>query len=328
MNSHRNRSGPSSTVASISDLDGYSFPNNSYISADQDEFGFDPPEQKSIHHRVNQTLSPPEDNVASPEDWPGFERDDDRRHEARQMYHFDRLATQDLPISATAIRRFGQVTPPRTNSASSIQTPTHEGSVSPRTSTNSGKRKSAKLIQDSAAPAPTASGRKRKNSRKSAANADSTTSNGEDSKRKASLEKNRLAAAKCRVNKKEKTELLQRDSHDKAVHNAYLKEQVMRMKEEVQQLNALLLAHASCDGCKSPEDIQKHLQELSAEYIPHQMSIDGYPNYEEMAMDGMPPSGDSDGSYFSITPHDRSLLNPPLPDFDRSADFEVHTPMQ
>ena len=41
--------------------------------------------------------------------------------------------------------------------------------------------------------------------------------NVEDEKRKTSLEKNRLAAAKCRVNKKEGIEALQRDSHDKAI---------------------------------------------------------------------------------------------------------------
>ena len=328
MNSFRSQSEPSSAVASISDLDGYSFPNTSYIPADQDEFGFDPPEQKAIYPKMKQTYSPPEDNVASPEDWPGFERHDEGRSKIDQTYYLNKLAIQDRPHTATAVTRYGQVTPPRTNSASSTETPTHEESVSSSTSTNSGRRKYTKQVKEPAAPAPTASGRKRKNSRKSAANAESIIGNGEDSKRKASLEKNRLAAAKCRVNKKEKTEQLQRDSHDKAVHNAYLKEQVMRMKEEVQQLNALLLAHASCDGCKSPEEIQKHLQELSAEYMPHQMSIGGYPDYEEMGMDGMPQAGDSDGSYFSITPDDRSMLNPPLPEFNRSADFEVHTPMQ
>ena len=66
-------------------------------------------------------------------------------------------------------------------------------------------------------------------------NANSTV--GKDSKRKASLEMSRPAAAKRRINKKEKTEMLQRDSHDKAVHNAFPKDQVMRMQEEIQQIN-------------------------------------------------------------------------------------------
>ncbi len=320
------RSGPSSAVASISDLDGYSFPNHVYVPADDDEFGFDPPAQKTLYPKMAQTNSPIEDDApSSSEDWPGFERDDDRRLQAGPMYQLKKWATQKLPQSAAAVTRFGQVTPPRTNSAGSVETLKQEDSVSPRTSTSSSKRKNPKQNKEPAAQAPSTSGRKRKNGRKSAPNAESTYGNIEDSKRKASLEKNRLAAAKCRINKKEKTDILQRDSHDKAIHNAYLKEQVMRMKEEVQQLNALLLAHASCDGCKSPEEIQKHLQELSAEYMPRQMSIGGFPDYDEMSLDGM--NQPSDGSYFATAPPNGAMLNPPLPEFNRTADFEVHTPM-
>jgi len=48
---------------------------------------------------------------------------------------------------------------------------------------------------------------------------------------------------------------LQLDSHDKAVQNVYLKDQVLRTKVEIRQVNALSLAHANCGGCKSPEEI-------------------------------------------------------------------------
>jgi len=150
-------------------------------------------------------------------------------------------------------------------------------------------------------------------------------------KRKASLEKNRLAAAKCRINKKEKTEQLQRDSHDKAVHNAFLKDQIMHMKEEIQQMNAMLLAHANCKGCKSPDEIQSHLSQLSNEFLAGQMSSLGggnYGDYSQMAMDGVPPISQAPMMSESYFDHDPALLNPPLPDFDRTADFEVHTPMQ
>ena len=332
MNSFPN-SGPSSAVGSIADLDGYTIRDyNSYLPADQDEFGFDPPEQKAFYPKMNQTYSPREDSDASPlGDWPDFEREDEGKHKhSLESYQLDKLMIQNLANAGTAITRFGQVTPTRTNSSGSVGTESvkHEESLSPRTPATVGRRKSVKQSKDAAAAAPkqTGSGRKRKNTRKAAANAEPSTGNGEDTKRKASLEKNRVAAAKCRINKKEKTEQLQRDSHDKAVHNAYLKDQVMHMKQEVQQLNALLLAHASCDGCKSPEEIQKHLQELSAEYLPQQMSVGGYPDYDEMSMDGMPQA--SDGGYFSMPAPHPSMLNPPLPEFNRSADFEVHTPMQ
>lgn len=77
--------------------------------------------------------------------------------------------------------------------------------------------------------------------------------NPEDDRRKMSLEKNRLAAAKCRVNKKEKTDQLQRDSHDKAVENTFLKQMIMQMKEEVLQLQTILTSHSSSDRCRNPE---------------------------------------------------------------------------
>jgi hypothetical protein len=324
---------PSSAVASISDLDGYTVRDYTSIAhADQDEFGFDPPEEKPLYPKRDQTYSPPEDSTDSPlGGWPGFERDEDRRPKG-EYEHFsqlDRLITQNLPNASRAVSRYGQVTPPRTNSTGSVSNTNQETQLSPATSSGASKRKS-KSPKEVAQPTSTNSGRKKKNKRKTVVDSAESPNAPEDSKRKASLEKNRLAAAKCRVNKKEKTELLQRDSHDKAVHNAYLKNQVMRMKEEVQQLNALLLAHASCEGCKSPEEIQKHLQNLGAEFLPHQMSIGNYPDYSEMPVDGLTSvsqGGMSEDGYFTMAPSDASMLNPPLPEFNRSADFEVHTPM-
>lgn len=332
------RSGHSSGVPSISDLDGYTlrdyhFPSNgSYLQAEPDEFGFDPPEGKTFLSKFEQTCSPENSSSASPlGDWPGFERAEDQRHKMALEPGFpqDTVIAQNLSNKPSVLARYGQVTPPRTDSAGSMQT--GDESQSPSVKGNDRPRRKTKSIKESNPPTTTQSGRKRKNSRKAAANADSNNSS-EDTKRKASLEKNRVAAAKCRVNKKEKTEQLQRDSHDKAVHNAYLKGEVMRMREEVQQLNAVLLAHADCEGCRSPEEIQKHLQELSAEYLPHQIGLgsSGFPDYPDLQLDEMPPSRQgsmsSDG-YFNMAPNDSSMLNPPLPEFNRSANFEVHTPM-
>ena len=301
---------------SISDLDGYTIRDyHCYVPNDGDDFGFDPPEHGNSHPKMEQTYSPPEDTDSPLADWPGFEREDERRHQPllEQMHNLHQMAAQRIPNANHAISRYGQITPPRTNSTGSGASPKVEESMSPLSAVP--RRKSTKQTNDTA---PT-SGRKRKATRKSTAASEGLT--GDDGKRKASLEKNRLAAAKCRVNKKDKTEQLQRDSHDKAVHNAYLKEQIMRMKEEVQQLNALLLAHASSSNCESPEEIQKHLQDLSAEYMPNQVSIGGFPDYDDMSLDGMPNVSQSmtDGGYFSVAP--------PLPEFNRSADFEVHTPM-
>ncbi len=173
------------------------------------------------------------------------------------------------------------------------------------------------------------SGRKRKSAKKIPTIEEEDDDDGlpEDSKRKQSLEKNRVAAAKCRVNKKEKTERLQRDSHDKAVENAYLKEQIMRMKDEVQQMNAIVVAHANCEGCKSPEEIQAHLTALGNDFYNQQqfaLSGQNFGDFHQMSFSGLPALPDS---FFSGSGADH-MLHPPLPEFNRSAEFEVHTPGQ
>ena len=321
-------SGPSSVAPSISDLDGFTLGRdnyqqmtNSYASIEQDEFGFDPPAQKAIYPRPTQMYSPPD--LAG---WPGFEREDDVKDikpAFSQNYEIDRMVAQTLPNATNAMSRFGQITPPRTNSTSSeAQASTEDG---PRTSGR--KRTKIQQSDDIATPGKATSGRKRKNAKKSggAEQGDSP----EEAKRKASLEKNRLAAAKCRVNKKEKTEQLQRDSHEKGLHNAFLKEQVMRMKSEVQHMHAILLAHANCDGCKSPEEIQKHLAAIGQEYISNHMLSEAFDDYSQIDMDGM-PQGPMTDDYFSssMSPENSAMLHPPLPEFSRGAEFDVVTPMQ
>jgi len=330
----------------VSDLDGYSFPSHrefsfsmgsTYNASEHDEFGFDPPEQKAAYPLKVETYSPPQDHSDSSAlgPWPGFEHEDKVGVAPRATtYEMDKFMNQNLPNTTAALSRYGQVTPPRSNSAtSSVDRTNHAGDASPKTPLPE-RRKRSKVQKELEAQLPMAatSVRKRKNSRKAAANA--TQDPVEDDKRRQSLEKNRVAAAKCRINKKEKTEQLQRDSHDKAVHNAFLKEQVMRMKEEVQQMNAILLAHANCGGCKSPEEIRKHLANLGNDFFAQHMPIPGhnFGEYGQMQFADMPQITSTammQDSYFQSSPTgtDTTMLHPPLPDFDRSADFDVHTPM-
>lgn len=322
------QSGPESAVASISDLDGYtihdySFPSNTnYVSAQDDDFGFDPPQLKPAALNSFQAYSPPTDLSLS--GWPEFEREEDHKVSDTMnldSYEIDKFITSTLPNINTAVSRYGQMTPPRSTSAVSSDFKI-EGKLSPK-QTAPERRKKGKTQSKDADPA--SSGRKRKSTRKP-----STASTQEDTleeqKRKQSLEKNRLAAAKCRINKKEKTEQLQRDSHDKAVQNAYLKDQVMRMKDEIQQMNAILLAHANCDGCKSPEELQAHLSDLSNDFYDQQVALSGHSlgNYAQMNFSELPVMADN----YLPGATQNALLNPPLPEFNRPADFEVHTPMQ
>ncbi|KPI39078.1 uncharacterized protein AB675_4568 [Cyphellophora attinorum] len=330
MQSYSN-SGPAST-ASVSDLDGYTLPFNAYTPLESDEFGFDPPTDKSAYPKMDQAYSPPEPADSSM--WPEFQREDQQK-QTHSSYEIDKLISQNLPNATNAISRFGQVTPPRTNSTDSVD----RIPDSSKESSFADKKKRMSRTQakeQSAEAAGTSTGRKRKASRKAAA----TTTMSEplggpgDEKRRASLEKNRLAAAKCRVNKKEKTEQLQRDSHDMAIQNSFLKQQLLQISDELQQIRAHAIAHISSKGCKGPEEIQKRLQ-LSGNLLSGQMQPSGlngaaYAEYRSMDLDAMQGMAQQliPDSYFPGPDAQGSMLNPPLPDFEGSAEFDAHTPMK
>lgn len=331
MNSLHSRSAGSSEMG---DLDGYSLPGDygygvqAQFSPSNEEFGFDPPQV--VYAKPEAFSSPTATDTLQLSGWSGFEGIESKDalannyHAASENLETSRIIKSNLLNSSTAVSRFGQVTPPRSNSATS-EDPKSEP-LSPKVTTTERRKRSSKTsIKEETEPVPMATtGRKRKTTRKTPSVKDE-----QDDKRRQSLEKNRLAAAKCRINKKEKTEQLQRNSHDKAVHNAFLKEQVMRMKEEVQQMNALLLAHANCDGCKSPEEIQKHLSNLGNEFFSQHMSSMNY-EYPHMTIDDLSQMAhdSAQSDYFTPSHSGSGMLNPPLPDFDRTAEFEVHTPMQ
>ena len=365
MNTYIPQSGRSSTVPSIADLDGYSFPSNefyngssNYLSPEHDEFGFDPPE-KSEHHKT-ELFSPANLNDGGAlSSWPAFERDDDQT-QRKSAFNPGSLLSDSLPPGSVAVSRYGQVTPPRSNSANSVDFIKQEDQLSSKSSTR--KKNKSKLDHPPPSSPDSKVSRKRKTYRKSDTTIPEEVDNVEDEKRKTSLEKNRLAAAKCRVNKKEKTEALQRDSHDKAVQNAFLKETVVRMKEEIQHINALLIAHASSEACKRPEELHKHLSQVGQDYFSHHhMGIEGqtYSTYANLARQiqqqsistgGGGRNFPSDSSSSSHDDHHQQqsrqqrqhsqhlgtaaggggsalhLSNPPLPEFNQTADFDVRTP--
>lgn len=305
------------SIATMSDLDGFSIAgdnqygqiNPSLFQLEGNDFGFDP---APISVKM-EAYSP----ISNHQVFGDFEFDPVRhtpQDTTMRAMELQPVQGQQLPQSVNAVSRFGQVTPPRSNSESSmdrLEKPIRQKRA-PRTSTTN-KAEQSEVY----APSP-ATGRKRRNTRKN-----SSVSSGvmeEDDRRKQSLEKNRLAAAKCRVNKKEKTEQLQRDSHDKAVHNALLKEQLMHMKEEVQRINALLLTHANCEGCKSPTELNNHLSALGNEFLTNLPKPSREYNSFSAQMDDFEQE-----QYYS--PSTDTSLNPPLPEFKQESEFEATTPM-
>ncbi|KAJ9658079.1 hypothetical protein H2198_003917 [Neophaeococcomyces mojaviensis] len=315
----------------MSDLDGFSVAGDSYYPqipqsfvVQSDEFGFDPPFRKpSYPTKMEQTYSPADDASSFSFDFDPVQKEP----MPIRALELDRMVAQNISNSVTAVSRYGQVTPPRSNSEPSVEGKSMEEKQVPVERRRRASRISSKeeqQLQPTTTTGTTTTGRKRRNTRKNSTATDASGNPEEDEKRKQSLEKNRLAAAKCRVNKKEKTEQLQRDSHDKAVQNAFLKEQVMRMKEEVQQMNALLLAHANCEGCKSPEDIQKHLNNLGQEFFNSHMA--GL-HHEFSGFGSLPVDMGMDHDNYFSPASNQSLINPPLPEFDREPEFDVSTPM-
>jgi hypothetical protein len=96
------------------------------------------------------------------------------------------------------------------------------------------------------------------------------------------------------------------------VENAYLKQEIQRCQTELQAINAMLVAHASCEGCKSPQEIQSHLQALGNELLSQSMALSGSLGdyHPQMNFDGLPAMPDN----FFAPP----AMHPPLPELKQN----------
>ncbi|KAM6954628.1 jun dimerization protein 2-like [Aplochiton taeniatus] len=93
----------------------------------------------------------------------------------------------------------------------------------------------------------------------------------EDDRRTRRREKNKVAAARCRNKKKERTDFLQRESERLEMVNSELKAQIEDLRQERQQLMVMLNLHRpTCivrtDSIKTPEsEANPLLEQLDAE---------------------------------------------------------------
>lgn len=321
---------PRSAPPITADLDGWSFDadlrpypshSTSYMQDNRDDFGFDPPIADASMPSIESHYSPKTfDRVVGLDNWPGI--GSESRRASIQRNADEPAMLKKAPYAASALSRHGQFTPPRSNSATSSASMRASAEQEPLPSRRKRNVKVDVKREDSpTADAPTM--RKRKVGRKSAT-ATQPATNPEDDKRKMSLEKNRLAAAKCRVNKKERTDQLQRDSHDKAVENSFLKQTIMQMKEEVQQLQTVLMSHSSNNQCKNPDSIHEALGAARSDSLSNQLENNHYQSMQNRTRDMSMRQLDHDqslhGDYFQLREA------PALPDFNM-AEFEVRTPM-
>jgi hypothetical protein len=119
-----------------------------------------------------------------------------------------------------------------------------------------------------------------------------------DKRRQLSLEKNRLAASKCRIKKKEENKQMLQDSQTKAKENQVLRNLVGTMKIELHKLTNFLSVHADTSTCQKPTELKEALRILHEANLSKRFSS---LNYGPPSPDGPAPSftgkSSSDDSY-------------------------------
>ena len=196
-----------------------------------------------------QPLSPPDSAIYPTNDWHHFDQ-----APMPQMPH--NILTQIDPFRARA--HFGQTTPPDEDLSSSLEYQLGQqqhGLPSPKSTSSSDctKRKTSAVGKPEAHAPPK---RVRKSTARSRNSASIDPNDPDESRRSKFLERNRVAASKCRQKKKEWTQNLENKARDLQRHNQELRLIIDSCKEEILFLKEEMLKHTVC-GCPS---IQEYLK--------------------------------------------------------------------
>ena len=190
-------------------------------------------------------LSPPDSAIFSPKDWP-------YEHGYQQAAPANILTNID-PANTRA--QYGQVTPPDDDDDNESLLGLYEGQhMQPMEGISTGRKRKRNTF---AANEQTSQSPKR--ARKYASRGGPNTSEltkPEDVKRSKFLERNRVAASKCRQKKKEWTQNLENRARELQKNNNSLRMMVESLRQEILFLKGELLKHNSC-GC---EHIQEFLK--------------------------------------------------------------------
>jgi len=242
-----------------------------------------------------QPLSPPSSGVLPSDDWQYFGQG--------QVPH--NILTQ---IDPSRVRtQHGQTTPPDEDTSSSLEyqlAPQQYGLPSPESSTSSSgtsngskrKQSTADTVESSEVSVPTK--RVRKNFTRSLKNGGGADPNDpEGARRSKFLERNRIAASKCRQKKKEWTQNLETKAREMQRHNNELRLVRDSCKEEILFLKGEMLRHTTC-GCST---IQEYLQRGAESFADQRdanvkrelIPIGTAPSSPAMSMSSNRPSGNS-----------------------------------
>lgn len=167
--------------------------------------------------------------------------------------------------STTTKRKHGQLTPPSETTPtkeSPLAQTSHDSMRSPA-ETQSGsttrKRRSTQLSQDLESPVQsTTTARRRKKSAGKQLSAGSAAENGD--KRSQFLERNRVAASKCRQKKKEWTSNLEQRARELQASKTSLALLVSSLREELLYLKGEALTHTTCNCSSVREYLARHAE--------------------------------------------------------------------
>lgn len=223
-----------------------------------------------------QPLSPPDSAVYPADDWQHFDS-------TQVPQTLNNILTQIDPSRTRA--QFGQTTPPDEDLSSSLEYQLSQQQYrlpSPKSPTsNGGTKRKVSATEKSEASAP--SKRVRKSTARSRNGGEVDPTDPDGNHRSKFLERNRVAASKCRQKKKEWTQNLETKARDLQKHNQELRMLVDSYKEEILFLKGEMLKHTAC-GCSS---IQEYLQQGANSFLGQREAVI---KRETSAEASMPPS--------------------------------------
>ncbi|KAL8868345.1 MAG: hypothetical protein Q9174_005052 [Haloplaca sp. 1 TL-2023] len=190
-----------------------------------------------------QVPSPPDSATSPPSSWPPFQYQQPAVHN---------ILTDIYPDTRV---QFGQTTPPddeRHNMFAALKQSARSQVTDPSLTADETKRKRNGSSGDDNNPPHK---RSRKNGRSAKSNRQ-PLSNAEDVRRNKFLERNRIAASKCRQKKKEWTQNLEARARELHKENSSLRLLVDSLREEMLFIKGEMVKHSSC-GC---EPIQNWLK--------------------------------------------------------------------
>lgn len=269
--------------------------NLSSINTDESSFfDFEPPSRtESPYHNQFSTpgasgmswsngnnfrpFTPPNSASFSPEGWP---------YNGYQQSNPPNVFTNIDPANTRA--HYGQVTPPDNENDNEslldyqLREQLEQYEMQPPQDSGKGKRKRASTKNDSSSQSPPK--RTRKYASRGSNNSNEPTKP-EDVKRSKFLERNRVAASKCRQKKKEWTQNLENRARELQKNNSQLRMVVDSCRQEVLFLKGELLKHSQCE-C---EPIQAFIKSGANNSADHNQEEDPFKR-EISPIGSMPPS--------------------------------------